>query len=282
MAAVLTLRVPTGSPLTNQQVDDNFTALNTWGNTINSNVGVLSNLTTSSTSNVVAAINTIKGGNLSIFAATTSAQLAGVMSDETGTGNLVFSSSPTLTTPSISSPAFSGSSTGTYTLGGTVTIASPAFSGTSTGTYTLGGTLTVAAHTLSGAISGGGNQINNVVIGASTPLAGTFTTLNFTGTTSQTLTDGATVNWDTSAGSVAALTLGGNRTVAAPTNLGVKTYILTVNQDATGSRLITWNAVFKWPAGSAPVLSTAASAKDIFSFFSDGTNLYGSFLRGVA
>ena len=115
MAAVLTLRVPTGSPLTNQQVDDNFTALNTWGNTINSNVGVLSNLTTSSTANIVAAINTIKGGNLSIFAATTSAQLAGVMSDETGTGNLVFSSSPTLTTPSISSPAFSGTSTGTYT-----------------------------------------------------------------------------------------------------------------------------------------------------------------------
>ena len=261
MAAVLTLRVPTGSPLTNQQVDDNFTALNTWGNTINSNVGVLSNLTTSSTANIVAAINTIKGGNLSIFAATTSAQLAGVMSDETGTGNLVFSSSPTLTTPSISSPAFSG---------------------TSTGTYTLGGTLTVAAHTLSGTISGGGNQINNVVVGASTPLAGTFTTLNFTGTTSQTLTYGANVSWDTSLGSVANVTLSGNVTVAAPTNLGVKTYILTVNQDGTGSRLITWNAVFKWPAGSAPVLSTAASAKDIFSFFSDGTNLYGSFLRGVA
>jgi hypothetical protein len=33
------------------------------------------------------------------FAATTSAQLAGVVSDETGTGNLVFSTSPTLTTP---------------------------------------------------------------------------------------------------------------------------------------------------------------------------------------
>jgi hypothetical protein len=277
MAAVLTLRVPTGSPLTNQQVDDNFTALNTYGNTINSNVGVLSNLTTSSTANIVAAINTIKGGNLSIFAATTSAQLAGVMSDETGTGNLVFSSSPTIT-----SPAFSGTSTGTYTLGGTLTIASPAFSGSSTGTYTLGGTLTVAAHTLSGTISGGGNQINNVILGASTPLAGTFTTLNFTGTTAQTLTDNVTVNWDTSAGSVATLTLGGIRTVAAPTNLGIKTYILTVNQDATGSRLITWNSVFKWAAGSAPVLSTAANAKDIFSFFSDGTNLYGSFLRGVA
>ena len=33
------------------------------------------------------------------YAATTSAQLAGVVSDETGTGNLVFSTSPTFTTP---------------------------------------------------------------------------------------------------------------------------------------------------------------------------------------
>lgn len=38
---------------------------------------------------------------LSQFAATTSAQLAGVMSDETGTGLLVFATSPTLTTPNI-------------------------------------------------------------------------------------------------------------------------------------------------------------------------------------
>jgi hypothetical protein len=36
---------------------------------------------------------------------------------------------------------------------------------------------TIPAHTLGGTVSGGGNQINNVVIGASTPLAGTFTTL---------------------------------------------------------------------------------------------------------
>jgi hypothetical protein len=35
------------------------------------------------------------------YAATTSAQLAGVISDETGTGNLVFNTSPTIVTPSI-------------------------------------------------------------------------------------------------------------------------------------------------------------------------------------
>jgi hypothetical protein len=60
--------------------------------------------------------------NLSVFAATTSDQLAGVISDETGTGALVFGTSPTLTTPvlgaaSATSIAFGdaiiGSNTGT-------------------------------------------------------------------------------------------------------------------------------------------------------------------------
>ena len=42
----------------------------------------------------------ITAGTLAQFAATTSAQLAGVISDETGTGALVFGTSPSLTTPS--------------------------------------------------------------------------------------------------------------------------------------------------------------------------------------
>lgn len=42
--------------------------------------------------------------NLSAFAATTSAQLAGVISDETGSGVLVFATSPTLVTPILGTP----------------------------------------------------------------------------------------------------------------------------------------------------------------------------------
>lgn len=42
---------------------------------------------------------------LSQFAATTSAQLRGVISDETGTGVLVFATSPTLVTPALGTPA---------------------------------------------------------------------------------------------------------------------------------------------------------------------------------
>jgi len=44
-------------------------------------------------------------GKLSQFAATTSAELAGVISDETGSGALVFGTSPTLVTPALGTPA---------------------------------------------------------------------------------------------------------------------------------------------------------------------------------
>jgi hypothetical protein len=44
---------------------------------------------------------------LSVLAATTSAELAGVISDESGTGALVFGTSPTIATPVISSPKIS-------------------------------------------------------------------------------------------------------------------------------------------------------------------------------
>jgi len=40
---------------------------------------------------------------------------------------------------------------------------------------------TIGAFTLSGTVAGGGNQINNVSIGTSTPLAGAFTTLSASG-----------------------------------------------------------------------------------------------------
>lgn len=47
----------------------------------------------------------LTSNGLAQFAATTSAQLAGVMSDETGTGELVFATSPTLVTPALGTPA---------------------------------------------------------------------------------------------------------------------------------------------------------------------------------
>ena len=90
-----------------------------------------------------------------------------------------------------------------------------------------------------------------------------------------TLTDAATGTWDTSTGQVATFTfVSTNRTMGAPAALkNGAFYSLAVIQNG-GSNTLTWNSVFKWAAGAAPTLSTAAGAKDYFVFRSDGTNLY--------
>lgn len=96
--------------------------------------------------------------------------------------------------------------------------------------------------------------------------------------TTQTLTDGANIDWNLSAGVMATVTLGGNRTLNNPTNLvNGASYILIVKQDAGGSKTLSFGSAYKFPGGTDPVLSTAANAIDIIAFLSDGTNLYGSF-----
>jgi len=123
---------------------------------------------------------------LSQFAATTSSQLASVISDETGSGSLVFATSPTLVTPAIgaatgASLILTGSLTSNALTSGRVTFAGTNGILQDDADMTFAtDTLTVTkfgATTLTGTIAGGGNQINNVIIGTSTPLAGSFTTL---------------------------------------------------------------------------------------------------------
>jgi len=90
-----------------------------------------------------------------------------------------------------------------------------------------------------------------------------------------TLTDGATVTWDVSTAPVCKLTLGGNRTLSAPTNGATGQFIsIAVIQDATGSRTLTWNSVFEFTADTAPTLTTTASKADLFVFRYNGTVWY--------
>ena len=87
-----------------------------------------------------------------------------------------------------------------------------------------------------------------------------------------TLTDGSTVNWDASTQDVCKLTLGGNRTMAAPTNNTTGQFIsILVIQDGTGSRTLTWNAVFEFAADTAPTLTTTANKGDVFVFRYNGS-----------
>lgn len=77
--------------------------------------------------------------NLSIFGATTSAQLAGVLSDETGSGVAVFGTSPTIVTPTIASFTNATHNHQNAAGGGTLTLSSPAFANQGTTTTVLHG-----------------------------------------------------------------------------------------------------------------------------------------------
>jgi hypothetical protein len=184
---------------------------------------------------------------------------------------------------SISTNLFVGGNTATAkaTVTNLLTVSGNTSLGGASKTLTFGGSSATANLTGWIGITGRASISTNLFVGGNTTINGTTT--DRSNALSQTLTDGATISWDTSLGRVATVTLGAaGRTMAAPTNLKVGTYILSVLQDATGSRTITtWNSVFKWTGGVAPVLTTTANARDVFSFFSDGTNLYGSYLPDV-
>ena len=155
----------------------------------------------------------------------------------------------------------------TWTTAATGTVTSVAGAGTVNG-LTLTGTVTTSGSlTLGGTLS----LVSPPPIGTTTP-AEVKVTVGWAANTA--LTDAATIAWDT-VNQVATFTfVSTNRTMGAPTNLrNGAFYGLAVIQNA-GSNTLTWNAVFKWASGTAPTLSTAASAKDFFTFRSDGTNLY--------
>ena len=117
------------------------------------------------------------------------------------------------------------------------------------GTWTASGTWTLPAHTLGGTVSGGGNQINNVIIGTSTPLAGHFTTLDATGVTS--VTDAT----DASSTTTAALKTAGGLGVAK------KTYIGDNIVQATAAKGVNFTA-------NTPV---AGMTSQLFNWYEEGT-----------
>ena len=97
-------------------------------------------------------------------------------------------------------------------------------------------------------------------------------TQNFNATT---LTDASTISWDASANQVTSGTLGGNRTLGAASNqIDGGVYVISIIQDGTGSRTVTFNSNYKFVNGTAPTLSTAASARDVLVFVSNGTNMF--------
>lgn len=102
---------------------------------------------------------------LAVLAATTSAQLAGIITDETGSGSLVFATSPTLVTPNI------GAATATSINGNTFTAGTYTLTGGAGKTLTFSNSITLA----------GTDSTTMTFPAASTTVAGLGTTQTFTG-----------------------------------------------------------------------------------------------------
>lgn len=169
--------------------------------------------------------------NLSVFAATTSAQLAGIISDESGSGSLIFGTSPTIVSPTI---------TTSLNAAGLVTFADMAAAAVATQAQYFAGT----ANTL---------VSNSVAYTAEQPLT----------------QSGATLTLDGNTFLNAAVTLSANITTQTATNFKANQVgQIRYQQPASGGPFTAagYPSIFKFPGGAAPVLSTAASAVDALEY----------------
>lgn len=116
---------------------------------------------------------------------------------------------------------------------------------------------------------------------AKTDVAQSFTAAQ-RGTVSA-LTDGATITPDFAVANNFSVTLGGSRTLANPTNLTTgQSGVIRIAQDATGSRTLAYGSYWKFPGGTAPTLTTTASAVDVLAYYVDnGTRITARLMADV-
>jgi len=220
------------------------------------------------------------GGTLAQFASTTSAQLAGVISDETGSGSLVFATSPTLTTPILGTPTSGNLSNCTNIpvnqATGTLAVANGGTGITSFGTGVATWLGTPSSANLASAVTdetGSGSLVFGTAPTLSNP-----TVTNYVETYYNIGTVTSTVTLDLANGTFQNLTLTSATalTVTMPTLGAGKSFILIVRQPASGTATTVTFTSVKWPNNTAPTITATLSRADIISFFSDGTNWYGS------
>ena len=72
----------------------------------------------------------------------------------------------------------------------------------------------------------------------------------------------------------------GNITIALSNDTNNQIFIVSILQDATGSRTVTWFSTIRWAGGSTPTLTTTASKRDTFGFIRTGSGTYDGFIIG--
>ncbi len=99
------------------------------------------------------------------------------------------------------------------------------------------------------------------------------------------LTDATSIATDASLSNTFRVTLGGNRTLANPTNLSDGVILnWKIKQDGTGSRTLAYGSKFKWGGGSTPTLTATANATDFITaqYHSDADILVANIIKGLA
>ena len=87
------------------------------------------------------------------------------------------------------------------------------------------------------------------------------------------LTDAATITPDLDDNCNFSVTLAGNRTLANPSNITAgQSGVIVVTQDGTGSRTLSFGSNFKFAGGTAPTLTTTASAVDVIAYYCESTS----------
>jgi hypothetical protein len=95
------------------------------------------------------------------------------------------------------------------------------------------------------------------------------------------LTDGATITPDFALANNYSVTLGGNRTLANPTNLTAgQSGVIKITQDGTGSRTLAYGSYWKFAGGTAPTLTTTANSVDVLAYYADSTTTITTRLIG--
>jgi len=121
------------------------------------------------------------------------------------------------------------------------------------------------ASTLTGIIKGSGTSALTTAT-AGTDYAGIDTAQTFTkGQRGEitALTDGSSITPDLADSNNFSVTLGGNRTLANPSNIVAgQSGSIFVTQDGTGSRTLAYGSYWDFAGGTAPTLSTSANAVD--------------------
>lgn len=194
----------------------------------------------------------LTANKLSVFAATTSAELAGVISDETGSGALVFATSPSLTTPTLG--------VASATTLNKVTVTAPTTG--STLTIVDGATLTASASaTVSGTNTGDQTSV--------TGNAGTATALQTSRTINGVSFDGtANITVTAAAGTLTGTTLASNVVSSSLTSVGTLanlTVTNTITGSITGNAGTVTNGVYTTNKISALASTTSAELASVIS-----------------